>query len=236
MHETQTKAGLSVHPLLHLHAASATRYVDSESAIAIFSAALHARGICTHSHCQRVIHYALTLGRLVGLSMKDLRTLERGVFLHDVGKIYVPDSVLRKPGHLTERERLVMQQHAAVGYEMVSAFAALTDVADIVLSHHERFDGSGYPFGLQGEAIPLGARICAIADSLDAPTSHRPYRNPMSFADACAYVESESGTHFDPVLIGHFTAITPAGWYDWSSKGVLAGTPCLWRTRIGSPP
>ena len=133
MHETQTKAGLSVHPLLHLHAASATRYVDSESAIAIFSAALHARGICTHSHCQRVIHYALTLGRLVGLSMKDLRTLERGVFLHDAGKIYVPDSVLRKPGHLTERERLVMQQHAAVGYEMVSAFAALTDVADIVL-------------------------------------------------------------------------------------------------------
>jgi putative nucleotidyltransferase with HDIG domain len=212
MHGTHTKAGPPAHPLLHLHATTTTRYVDSESAIAIFSAALHARDICTHSHCRRVIHYALTLGRLLGLSSQELATLERGVFLHDVGKIYVPDSVLRKPGHLTERERMVMQQHPAVGYEMVSAFASLADVSEIVLSHHERFDGTGYPFGLKGEAIPLGARICAIADTLDALTSHRPYRSPMSFAAACAYVESEGGTHFDPLLIEHFMAITPAGW------------------------
>ena len=212
MHGTQTQAGSSSHPLLHLHAGAATRYVDSESAIAVLSAALHARDICTHAHCRRVIHYALTLGRLVGLSAKELLTLERGVFLHDVGKIYVPDSVLRKPSHLTERERLVMQQHPAVGHEMVSAFASLTDVSDIVLSHHEWFDGTGYPFGLKGEAIPLGARICAIADTLDALTSHRPYRDPISFAEACAYVESESGTHFDPMLVEHFAALSPSEW------------------------
>lgn len=212
MHATLAVTETLAHAHLPLHASVSSWNPDAQSAIAALSAALHARDICTHAHCQRVIHYALTLGRLLGLPSRELLTLERGVFLHDIGKIHIPDEVLMKPGCLTKREQLVMRRHPTIGCDMVRAFAALTDVMDIVLLHHERFDGSGYPFGLKGNAIPLGARICAIADTLDALTSHRPYRTPMSFSDTCAHVESESGTHFDPMLVEHFMAITPAGW------------------------
>lgn len=175
-------------------------------------AALQARDICTHTHCQRVIYYSLTLGRLMGLSEHELVTLERGVFLHDIGKIHMPDSVLLKPGVLSETERTVMQQHSLIGYDMLRHNPLLTDAAEIVLTHHERYNGSGYPMGLRGEDIPLGARICAITDTFDALTSIRPYRTPMSFEEACTYIQSEGGRHFDPSIVDTFTVLEPSRW------------------------
>ena len=175
-------------------------------------AALQARDICTHAHCQRVIFYSLTLGRMLGLSERELVTLERGVFLHDIGKIHMPDSVLLKPGLLSAAERTLIQQHSAIGFEMLRHNPLLTDAAEIVLAHHERYNGSGYPMGLRGEDIPLGARICAIADTFDALTSIRPYRTPMSFEDACSYINSERGRLFDPDIVDMFSALPPSQW------------------------
>jgi response regulator RpfG family c-di-GMP phosphodiesterase len=175
-------------------------------------AALQARDICTHTHCQRVIYYSLTLGRMLSLSEHELVTLERGVFLHDIGKIHMPDSVLQKPGVLSETERSVMQRHSMIGYEMLRHNPLLTDAADIVLTHHERYNGSGYPMGLKGEEIPFGARICAITDTFDALTSIRPYRTPMSFEEACRYIQSERGRQFDPEIVDTFAALEPSRW------------------------
>lgn len=175
-------------------------------------AALQARDICTHAHCQRVIFYSLTLGRMMGLSEHEMITLERGVFLHDIGKIHMPDSVLLKPGLLSATERTVIKQHSAIGYDMLRHNPLLADAAEIVLSHHERYDGSGYPAGLSGEDIPLGARICAVSDTFDAITSIRPYRAPMSFDEACRYVASERGRHFDPDIVDLFTVLSPSQW------------------------
>lgn len=184
------------------------------STLRALDAALQARDICTHTHCQRVIYYSLTLGRMMGLSEHEMVTLERGVFLHDIGKIHMPDSVLLKPGFLSDEERTVMQQHPAIGYEMLRHNPLLTDAAEIVLTHHERYNGSGYPMGLTGEDIPLGARICAITDTFDALTSIRPYRMPMSFEDACNYIKSERGRHYDPQIVDMFTALPPSQWQD----------------------
>jgi response regulator RpfG family c-di-GMP phosphodiesterase len=176
------------------------------------NAALQARDLCTHTHCQRVIYYSLSLGRMMGLSGQELVTLERGVFLHDIGKIHMPDSVLLKPGLLSETERTVMQQHPQIGFEMLRHNPLLTDAAEIVLAHHERYNGSGYPMGIRGDDIPLGARICAITDTFDALTSIRPYRTPMSFEEACRYINSERGRHFDPHIVDVFTALPPSHW------------------------
>ncbi len=183
-----------------------------DSTFRAFDAALQARDICTHAHCQRVISYSLTLGRLMGLPGHDLVTLERGVFLHDIGKIHMPDSVLLKPGLLSTAERTLMQQHSTIGFEMLRHNPLLTEAAKIVLTHHERYDGSGYPLGLRGEEIPLGARICAITDTFDALTSIRPYRMPMSFDDACGYINSERGRLFDPHIVDMFSALPPSQW------------------------
>lgn len=177
-------------------------------------AALQARDLCTHSHCQRVIYYSLSLGRMMGLSERELVTLERGVFLHDIGKIHMPDSVLQKPGLLSEAERTVMQQHSSIGYEMLRHNPLLTEAAEIVLTHHERYNGSGYPMGLRGDDIPLGARICAVTDTFDAITSIRPYRTPMSFEEACGYINSERGRHFDPHIVDMFTALPASHWQE----------------------
>jgi len=184
-------------------------------------AALQARDICTHTHCQRVIYYSLALGRMLGLAEHELVTLERGVFLHDIGKIHMPDSVLLKPGLLSEAERTVMQAHPLIGYEMLRHNPLLTDAAEIVFTHHERYNGSGYPMGLRGDDIPLGSRICAITDTFDAITSIRPYRTPMSFEEACAYIQSERGRHFDPEIVDTFTALEPSRWAEIQR---LAGT------------
>jgi HD-GYP domain-containing protein (c-di-GMP phosphodiesterase class II) len=159
-----------------------------------------------------VIYYSLTLGRMLGLSERELVTLEQGVFLHDIGKIHMPDSVLLKPGQLSATERAVIEQHSAIGYDMLRHNPLLAHAAEIVLSHHERYDGSGYPMGLKGKDIPLGARICAVGDAFDAITSVRPYRAPMNFDEAWGYIDSERGRHFDPDIVELFTVLSPSQW------------------------
>ena len=204
-------------PSLGLSTSTSTASVSGAilgSTLRALDAALQARDICTHAHCQRVIYYSLTLGRMMGLSEHELVTLERGVFLHDIGKIHMPDSVLLKPGLLSDTERTVMQQHPSIGYEMLRHNPLLTDAAEIVLTHHERYNGSGYPLGLEGDDIPLGARICAITDTFDAITSIRPYRTPMSVEDACDYIQSERGCQYDPEIVDMFTALPPSQWQE----------------------
>ena len=185
-----------------------------ETTLSAFGAALNARDGGTHAHSQRLIYYALTLGRLVGLSPTELLTLERGVYLHDIGKICVSDGVLRKPGQLSRREWSEMRLHPMIGYGMISSIAFLKEAAPIVLAHHEWYDGTGYPRRLKGSDIPLGARICSVVDTFDALTSDRPYRYPISIAKACEQVRSESGTHFDPFVVDAFLAIPPVEWHE----------------------
>ncbi len=183
-----------------------------EDTLATVTAALQRHDTCTLAHSQRVIHYARMLGLELGLSGDARRSLELGVFLHDLGKLRIPDYILQKPTTLTPTEWVIMRQHPVLGHHMLSEVPWIGSAAGIVLLHHERWDGRGYPFGLQGEEIPLGARICAVIDMLDALTSERPYRRPVGFDQACAYVASLRGTHFDPHVVDAFQTIAPWEW------------------------
>ncbi|MCL4524247.1 MAG: response regulator, partial [Acidobacteria bacterium] len=138
----------------------------------------------TEGHCQRVTAYTICIARAMGVSGPDLHHIARGAFLHDIGKMAVPDSILRKPGPLTPEEWVVIKRHCEVGFEVLRRIPFLKEAAEIVLAHQERYDGSGYPRGLKGDEIPLGARIFAIADTLDAMISDRPYRRALSLAEA----------------------------------------------------
>ena len=183
-----------------------------ESTLSALGAALNARDAGTHAHSQRLIYYAVALGRLLGLPPTELLTLERGVFLHDIGKISVSDRILRKSGPLSKAEWVEMRLHPVIGFGMASSVPGLRAAAPIVLAHHEWYDGTGYPRRLKGSDIPLGARVCSVVDTFDALTSVRPYRSPLSMVRACDQVWSESGTHFDPLVVDAFLAIPPAEW------------------------
>jgi HD-GYP domain-containing protein (c-di-GMP phosphodiesterase class II) len=132
--------------------------------------------------------------------------------LHDVGKIAVPDAILRKPGKLTRDEQEIMRAHCERGYEMLCTIPFLSDASEIVRAHHERFDGKGYPRGLRGSEIPMGARIFAVADALDAITSDRPYHHAGTFAAACEDIRRCSGSQFDPEVVEAFSKIDCATW------------------------
>ncbi|MFQ6069018.1 MAG: HD-GYP domain-containing protein [Candidatus Aminicenantales bacterium] len=156
----------------------------------------------TIGHSLLVARYSLLLAKSVGIDDVDfLINLERGALLHDIGKIGIPESILRKPGHLNMAERKIVEEHPYLGYELIGEYDFLRKAAQVVLYHHERFDGKGYPYGLEGEGIPLEARIFALADTLDAITSDRPYRKGGSFDQALEEIERHSGTQFDPVLV-----------------------------------
>lgn len=175
-------------------------------------AALDLRDAETEGHSRRVSRYCLEIAQLMGFSGDQLRHIARGSYLHDVGKIGIPDSILLKPGKLTPEETTVMQTHARIGYNLVSQIAFLAPAAEIVLTHQERFDGTGYPQGLVGEEIPLGARIFAVADTLDAMTSDRSYRLALPFAEARAEIIRESGRQFDPEVVKAFVSIPDEVW------------------------
>jgi uncharacterized domain HDIG len=150
------------------------------TALTSFDAALDRGDSATYAHCQRTAGMAVILGRRLGLTQDQLLTLERGVFLHDIGKIHIPERLLKKSGLLEEAEWKVMRGHAVTGYAMLSSNSALTEVAAIVLAHHERYDGTGYPHRLEGDDIPFGAKICAVADCFDMLTSaDHSYRRAM---------------------------------------------------------
>lgn len=175
-------------------------------------AALDLRDTDTEHHSWRVAEYAVTLAGALGIDGRVLSDLERGSLLHDVGKIGVPDHILRKPGPLDEDEWREMRRHPQLGYGMLAHIDFLRGAAEIVLSHHERWDGSGYPRGLSGEQIPLGARLFAVADALDAITSSRPYRAARGFDAAIAEITKMSGTQFDPEVVRAAAGIDPADW------------------------
>jgi len=166
--------------------------------------ALDLRDAETQGHSQRVTAYTVAIARAMKVPAEDLKVIARGAFLHDIGKIAIPDSILLKPGKLTPEEMDVMREHCQRGYDMVRKIPFLDEAAEIVYSHQEAFDGRGYPRGLAGEEIPLGARIFAIADTLDAMTSDRPYRKGLSFDEALAEIERCQGTQFDPEIVETF--------------------------------
>jgi len=178
------------------------------------AAALDAREHETQAHSQRVREYASTLAERLGVQGDELINVGRGALLHDVGKIGVPDSVLLKPSHLTPEEWIQMKQHPQVGYEILRRIKFLASAAEIVLTHQERWDGEGYPNGLVGTEIPLGARIFGVVDTLDAMTSDRPYRRALSFAAAREEVRRCSGTQFDPKVAKAFLSIELGTWKD----------------------
>jgi response regulator RpfG family c-di-GMP phosphodiesterase len=170
-------------------------------------AALDAREREVSNHSQRVVRYTLAIAGRLGVADKDLPDLGRGALLHDIGKIGITDAILLKPGKLTDVEWAVMRTHPQIGFDILSAIPFLGIAADIVLAHQERFDGNGYPRGLKGEAVPLGARVFAIADTYDAITSDRPYRNRQPPEAARAEIARGSGTQFDPRCAEAFLAI-----------------------------
>lgn len=174
--------------------------------------ALDLRDQETEGHSRRVTAYAIALAEAVGVESEELRTIARGAFLHDIGKIATPDGILLKPGRLTADEMAIMKQHCERGYEMVNKIPFLRDAAEIVYAHQECFDGSGYPRGLRGEGIPLGARIFAIADALDAMTSDRPYRKGTSFDRATAEIAHCAGRQFDPRIVQVFLSLPEHTW------------------------
>ena len=165
------------------------RYTDdldtAESVIVSLALTIEARDASTDGHCQRLAAYAATLGASLGLKEDDLATLERGGFLHDIGKVGIPDSVLLKPGRLTADEYALVKQHTIIGDRLCGELRSLRSVRPIVRHHHERLDGSGYPDALVGNAIPLLAQIVAIVDVFDALTTVRPYKAAVSVEKAC---------------------------------------------------
>ena len=166
----------------------------------------------TEGHSKRVTAFTIAIARAMRLPDKDVETIAHGAFLHDIGKMAIPDSVLRKPGPLTPDEVLIMREHCLRGYQMVCKIPFLEDAAEIVYAHQERWDGTGYPRALKGEEIPLGARIFSIADTLDAITSDRPYRAAQSYQAAREEIERWSGRQFDPVIVRVFLTMPQSIW------------------------
>lgn len=180
-----------------------------DATIEVLGAALDYRDSETEGHCERVTRYTVALAEAMGCTPEQVRQIERGAYLHDLGKIGVPDSILLKPDKLTAEEWVVMRSHAEKGYLMLKDIAFLEEAAEIVYAHQERFDGSGYPRGLKGDEIPMGARIFAVADTLDAMTTDRPYRRALSFEQSVEEVIRYSGRQFDPQCVEAFVRIVP---------------------------
>jgi response regulator RpfG family c-di-GMP phosphodiesterase len=177
-------------------------YLETVSALAI---ALESKDGATRAHSQRVERYALALLEAIAPGSSRDACFEYGFLLHDIGKIGIPDAVLQKPGPLTRGEQKLMQKHTVIGEQMLSGVAVMQGVGlEIVRSHHERWDGGGYPDGLVRDEVPLGARVFAVADALDAMTSHRPYRRALPWRTAREEILGQSGGQFDPDVVDAF--------------------------------
>ncbi len=176
--------------------------------------ALDAKDAETEGHCQRVTAITILLARIMKVDQELLRQIARGAFLHDIGKMGIPDHVLRKPGPLTEDERDLMKRHCDIGYTVLKKIPFLKEAAEIVLAHQEFYNGTGYPRGLKGEEIPLGARIFAVADTFDAMTSDRPYRKALPVSAARDEIRKFSGVQFDPRVVEAFLLKSDSFWAD----------------------
>jgi HD-GYP domain-containing protein (c-di-GMP phosphodiesterase class II) len=175
--------------------------------IAVLGSAIAKRDADTDAHNYRVSLYAARLGEKIGLGAEDMRGLIKGSFIHDVGKIGIPDAILLKPGRLDEEEFRIMQTHVEKGIEIVTRASWLRDSVAVVAAHHEKFGGGGYPNDARAQEIPLSARIFAIADVFDALTSQRPYKKPLGFEETMKILDQGRGSHFDPALLDAFAAI-----------------------------
>ncbi len=172
-----------------------------------WSRALDMRDRVTEGHTMRVIDIALYLARAIGMSEADLVHMRRGILLHDMGKMGIPDTILLKEGPLTEDEWKIMRMHTQYAFEMLAPITYLRPALDIPGCHHEKWDGTGYPRGLKGEQIPLAARIFAVADVYDALTSDRPYRKAWMKKKAVQYILDEKGKYFDPRVVDVFMSL-----------------------------
>lgn len=183
--------------------------------------AVEARDGYTGEHVGRVTRYAVATGSRLGLDREALRALWMGAILHDVGKIAIPDTILKKPGPLTPDEADVMRQHPLISAAIVERSSFLKPALPGILHHHERWDGAGYPYGLRGDAIPLDGRIISVADSFDAITTQRPYRQKRSSEVAIGELRRCSGTQFDREIVEAFVGAMDSGFTDtrvWSSQ------------------
>jgi putative two-component system response regulator len=201
------------HHLKHLEKKIEERTKEAQKALAeiketyratilALGSALETRDTETQSHCLRVAHYSKLIAKEMGIKDEELlQNIEWGAYLHDIGKIGVPDSILLKPAALSEKEWRIMKTHPEIGDQVIESINFLKGAAPIVRYHHERYDGNGYPEGLEGDAIPIEARIFAVADALDAMLSDRPYRKGMLLSEAKVVLEKESGLQFCPRVI-----------------------------------
>jgi putative two-component system response regulator len=178
---------------------------SAEAAFVALALTIEARDPYTNGHCERLSRTAVSLGRVLGVGDEDLHALRRGGYLHDIGKVGVPDSVLLKPGPLTPEEAAIMRRHPEIGDSLCAPLQSLRSVRPIILCHHERLDGSGYPAGLRGDEVPLLAQIVGIVDVYDALTSRRPYREALSHDEAVRFLleETQAG-HFNPAYVEAF--------------------------------
>jgi putative nucleotidyltransferase with HDIG domain len=182
------------------------------SAVGALASALEVRDVETQGHSDRVVAYSLRLAREMGLDAPEVKALEMGALFHDIGKIGIRDSILLKPAHLTKEEWREMRSHPEKGAKIISRVPQLHDALPVVLQHHERWNGGGYPAGLAGEQIDLKARIFAVADALDAITSNRPYDKARSFEAARQELLRCSGKQFDPQVVETFCRVPLEAW------------------------
>jgi hypothetical protein len=199
-----------------------------EGALIALVSALDARERNTHLHSLRVRAFAKRIGRAMALDERALTTLSEGALLHDVGKIGVPDAILLKPGPLTEEEWVVMRQHPDIGRRILEPTPFLHEAAEIVYTHHERYDGKGYPRMLRGKDIPLGARIFSVADVFDALTTDRPYHEKMDAEQAVSEIQQGAGKQFDSEVVQAFLTISPGEWYG-IAQDVVVEAPDVYR-------
>ena len=191
------------------------------STLKALTAALETRDSETHGHSERVVTYSLRLGREYGLNSEQMKSLEIGSLLHDIGKIGVPDPILRKPAKLTEEEWVRMREHPLHGQQILRGIAFLQGAARVVAQHHEKWDGTGYPLGLRGEEIDINARIFAVADAFDAITSDRVYRRGKPYEAAAQELDDWAGRQFDPKVVEAFHRVPKEDWEELHRQSLL---------------
>jgi len=212
--------------LVEQRTAELDRALDSledayRSTLRALTAALETRDSETHGHSERVVSYSLRLGREYGLSRDEMKSLEFGSLLHDIGKIGVPDSILRKPGKLTDKEWVRMKEHPLHGQQILRGIEFLQGAARVVAQHHEKWDGSGYPLGLHDSEIDVCARIFSVADAFDAITSDRVYRRGKSYEAAAEELDEWAGRQFDPKVVEAFHRVPKEDWEELHRLSLL---------------